>query len=126
MRRDASCCCWGWRIRDINALQGALADHLDARAYQRHGGQESGGARGAINPGDVLYQLGTLDPIWITADLYEVDLARVHVGQELEAIATAFPDEIFKGTIARISPNIDPTTHTLPDSMRDAQSRSAR
>jgi len=67
----------------------------------------------AINPGDVLYQLGTLDPIWITADLFEVDLARVRVGQELEAVTTAFPDETFKGTIARVSPNVDPTTHTL-------------
>jgi len=67
----------------------------------------------AINPGDVLYQLGTLDPIWITADLFEMDLARVRVGQELEAITPAFPDEVFKGAIARISPNVDPTTHTL-------------
>jgi Cu(I)/Ag(I) efflux system membrane fusion protein len=67
----------------------------------------------AINPGDVLYQLGTLDPIWITADLFEVDLARVHVGQKLEAVTTAFPDETFTGAIARISPNVDPTTHTL-------------
>ena len=67
----------------------------------------------AINPGDVLYQLGTLDPIWITADLYEVDLARVHVGQQLEAVTTAFPDEVFKGAIARVSPNVDPATHTL-------------
>jgi membrane fusion protein, copper/silver efflux system len=67
----------------------------------------------AINPGDVLYMLGTLDPIWITADLYEIDLARVHAGQELEAVTTAFPDEVFKGLIARVSPNVDPTTHTL-------------
>jgi len=67
----------------------------------------------AINPGDVLYQLGTLDPIWITADLYEMDLARVHDGQELEATTSAFPGEVFKGLIARISPNVDPTTHTL-------------
>lgn len=67
----------------------------------------------AINPGDVLYMLGTLDPIWITADLFEVDLARVHIGQELEAVTTAFPDEIFKGAVARISPNVDPATHTL-------------
>ena len=37
----------------------------------------------AVNPGDVLYQLGTLEPIWITARFFEVDLARVHVGQEL-------------------------------------------
>ena len=34
-------------------------------------------------------------------------------GQELEAVTTAFPDEVFKGTIARVSPNVDPTTHTL-------------
>jgi Cu(I)/Ag(I) efflux system membrane fusion protein len=67
----------------------------------------------AINPGDVLYLLGTLDPIWFTADLFEVDLARVHVGQQLEAVVTAFPDEVFRGTIARVSPNVDPTTHTL-------------
>jgi membrane fusion protein, copper/silver efflux system len=67
----------------------------------------------AINPGDVLYQLGTLDPIWITADLYEMDLARVHDGQELEATTPAFPGEVFRGTVARISPNVDPNSHTL-------------
>jgi Cu(I)/Ag(I) efflux system membrane fusion protein len=70
--------------------------------------------RGAqVNPGDELYSLGTLDDVWITGDLYEDDLARVRVGQQLEAITTAFPDDVFKGTIARISPNIDPATHTL-------------
>jgi Cu(I)/Ag(I) efflux system membrane fusion protein len=67
----------------------------------------------AVNPGDALLSLGTLDEVWITGDIYEDDLARVQVGQELEAVTTAFPDEVFKGTIARISPNVDPTTHTL-------------
>jgi membrane fusion protein, copper/silver efflux system len=66
----------------------------------------------AVNPGDVLFQLGTLDRIWITADIYEVDMARVKVGQHLEAVTTAFPDEVFKGEVARISPNIDPNAHT--------------
>ena len=28
-------------------------------------------------------------------------------------MTTAFPDEVFHGTIARVSPNIDPSTHTL-------------
>jgi membrane fusion protein, copper/silver efflux system len=66
----------------------------------------------AVNPGDVLYQLGTLNQVWITADIYEVDLARVRVGQELEAVTTSYPDEVFKGRIARVSPNIDPNAHT--------------
>jgi membrane fusion protein, copper/silver efflux system len=68
---------------------------------------------GAVNPGDVLFSLGTLNDVWITGDIYEDDLARVRVGQDLSAITTAFPDEVFHGVIDRISPNIDPTTHTL-------------
>ncbi|MFI5352426.1 MAG: efflux RND transporter periplasmic adaptor subunit [Candidatus Binatales bacterium] len=67
---------------------------------------------GAVNPGDVLFSVGTLDEVWVTADVYEDDLARVHEGQQLEAVTTAFPDQVFKGTIAKISPNIDPNTHT--------------
>ncbi|HEY6420391.1 MAG TPA: efflux RND transporter periplasmic adaptor subunit [Candidatus Binataceae bacterium] len=75
---------------------------------------ENHAVRGAaVNPGDVLYTLGTLEQVWITGDLYESDLSRVKVGQELEAVATAFPDDVFKGVIARISPNVDPSTHTL-------------
>ena len=67
----------------------------------------------AVNPGDVLFSLGTLTDVWITGEIYEDDLARVRVGQDLSAVTTAFPDEVFHGVIARISPNIDPTTHTL-------------
>ena len=66
----------------------------------------------AVNPGDVLFMVGTLEDVWITGDIYEDDLARVQVGQELEAVTTAFPDRTFKGLIARVSPNIDPGTHT--------------
>ncbi len=70
--------------------------------------------RGAqVNPGDVLFTLGTLDRVWITADIYEDDLSRVRVGQELEAVTTAFPDQVFKGKVSRISPNLDPATHTM-------------
>lgn len=65
-----------------------------------------------VNVGDTLYQLGTLDRVWITADIYEIDLARVRVGQRLEAVTEAFPNEVFKGEISRISPTIDPNKQT--------------
>jgi RND family efflux transporter MFP subunit len=67
----------------------------------------------AVNPGDVLYSVGTLDEVWITGDIYEDELARVQVGQELEAVTTAYPGEVFHGAIARISPGVDPNTHTV-------------
>lgn len=66
----------------------------------------------AVNPGDVLYQVATLDRVWITADIYEIDMAKVKVGQEFEAVTTAFPDEVFRGRVSRISPAIDPNAHT--------------
>jgi membrane fusion protein, copper/silver efflux system len=67
---------------------------------------------GAVNPGDPLFSLGTIEDVWITGDIYEDDLARVKIGQELTAVTTSYPDEKFAGVIARVSPNIDPTTHT--------------
>jgi len=66
-----------------------------------------------VNPGDVLFSLGVTDAVWITADVYESDLARVHEGQPLEAVALAFPAHVFKGLVDRVSPNLDPTSHTL-------------
>jgi Cu(I)/Ag(I) efflux system membrane fusion protein len=66
-----------------------------------------------VNPGDQLFSLATLRRVWITADIYEDDLARVRVGQSLEAVTASYPGEIFKGTIERISPSLDPNTHTL-------------
>jgi len=75
---------------------------------------ENKAVRGAaVNPGDVLLSLGTLEDVWITGDIYEDELARVKLGQQMDAITTAFPTEIFHGTVERISPNIDPNTHTL-------------
>jgi Cu(I)/Ag(I) efflux system membrane fusion protein len=67
----------------------------------------------AVNPGDVLYSLGTLGDVWIVANIYEDDLARVHLGQRLEAVTTAYPGEAFSGFVSRISPGVDPNTHTL-------------
>ena len=74
---------------------------------------ENKATRGAaVNPGDVLYTVGTLNDVWITASIYEDDLARVHEGQSLEAVVTAYPNDVFKGVISRVSPGIDPATYT--------------
>jgi membrane fusion protein, copper/silver efflux system len=66
-----------------------------------------------VNPGDQLLALATLQRVWITAEIYEDDLARVKVGQSLEAVTAAYPGKVFKGTVERISPALDPNIHTL-------------
>jgi Cu(I)/Ag(I) efflux system membrane fusion protein len=66
-----------------------------------------------VNAGDVLFSLGTLQDVWITGDIFESDVARVHEGQELEAEVASYPGETFRGTVERISPNVDPSSHTI-------------
>ena len=67
----------------------------------------------AVNPGDQLFALATLQRVWITADIYQDDLSRVYVGQRLEAVTASYPGQVFKGTVQRISPALDPNIHTL-------------
>jgi membrane fusion protein, copper/silver efflux system len=67
----------------------------------------------AVNPGDVLFTLGNLQEVWIVGNIFEDEIARVHPGQQLRAITTAYPDDVFVGSVTRVSPGIDPNTHTL-------------
>jgi hypothetical protein len=43
----------------------------------------------------------------------EDDFARVKVGQNLEAVTSAYPREVFRYTIERINPSLEPNTQTL-------------
>jgi membrane fusion protein, copper/silver efflux system len=66
-----------------------------------------------VNPGDQLLALARLQRVWITADIHEESVARVRIGQPLEAVTASYPGELFKGTVERISPALDPNIHTL-------------
>jgi membrane fusion protein, copper/silver efflux system len=66
-----------------------------------------------VNPGDQLFALATLQRVWITANIYEDDIARVRIGQSLEAFTASYPAEVFHGVVQRISPSLDPNVHTL-------------
>ena len=66
-----------------------------------------------VSPGDQLFSLATLERVWITADIYEDDFSRVNLGQNLEVVTAAYPAEVFKATVQKISPSFDPNTHTV-------------
>ena len=57
-----------------------------------------------VNPGDQLFSLATLERVWITADIYEDDLARVKVGQSLEALTAAYPGESSRARFSESAP----------------------
>jgi cobalt-zinc-cadmium efflux system membrane fusion protein len=63
---------------------------------------------GSPNP----FTISDLSYVWILCDVYENDLASVHLGQKAEIRLNAFPDKVFTGTIGNIGPVLDPNLRT--------------
>jgi len=69
-------------------------------------GQYSGGT--AVE----LFTIGELDAVWILADVFEMDLARVHQKAAVIVKVVAYPNRLFKGEVDYITGALDPTTRT--------------
>jgi cobalt-zinc-cadmium efflux system membrane fusion protein len=59
-----------------------------------------------------LFTVGELDKVWVLADVYENDLARVAVGAKVTVTAIAYPNKTFTGTVDWVSGTLDPNTRT--------------
>jgi cobalt-zinc-cadmium efflux system membrane fusion protein len=59
--------------------------------------------------------LTIMDPsrLWVEAEIYEKDIARVRVGQGVEVSVTAYPAETFPGSITYVSDVVDLETRTI-------------
>jgi RND family efflux transporter MFP subunit len=68
-------------------------------------GQYSGGST-------ELYTVGQLDQVWVLGDLYEMDLARVHVGSPATVSVVAYPNKTFEGKVDWVSGSLDPGSRT--------------
>ena len=69
-------------------------------------GQYSGGTAAE------LFTVGELDRVWVIADVFEMDLARVKKGAMVTIQVVAYPEEVFTGVVDWISDLLDPTART--------------
>ena len=60
-----------------------------------------------------LFTVGELDRVWIVADVYEQDLARVKVGSKVHVKVVAYPDKLFEGQVDWVAGTLDPQTRTV-------------
>src|SRR6202790_3147152 len=89
-------------IVDIRApVSGVITDQQVTNAA-------GGAGLGAPNP----FTISDLSYVWILCDVYENDLANVHVGETAEIRLNAYPDKIFTGRISNVLPVLDPTLRT--------------
>jgi cobalt-zinc-cadmium efflux system membrane fusion protein len=59
-----------------------------------------------------LFTVGELDSVWVLADVYEMDLARVKQGSPCIVTTVAYREKKFEGKVDWVSGMLDPATRT--------------
>ena len=56
-----------------------------------------------------------MDPtvLWVDAEVFERDIAKIRIGQEAQITVLAYPGQVFRGKISYISETMNPETRTL-------------
>jgi membrane fusion protein, heavy metal efflux system len=58
------------------------------------------------------FTISDLSHVWILCDVYENDLANVHIGETADIRLVAYPDKVLTGRINNIGPILDPNIRT--------------
>ena len=65
-----------------------------------------------VEPQSQLFQIADLSRLWVWIDVFERDLARVHLGDEIELHADAFPEVAFAGKVAYLGSRVESESRT--------------
>lgn len=59
------------------------------------------------------FVVGSLDEVWVMANVYESEIALIKVGQDVSIKTIAYPDRIYRGKIDKIFNTMDPSSRVL-------------
>jgi len=59
-----------------------------------------------------LFTIGELDRVWVLAEVFEMDIARVKMGSKAVVRVVAYPNKVFEGKVDYVSGSLDPQTRT--------------
>ena len=62
------------------------------------------------DPTAAVMTIADLSTVWVTANVPEKDTALVAKGQSVDVVFTAYPEEVFKGTVLFVSDVLEPDT----------------
>jgi len=66
-----------------------------------------------VEPGTTLYEVADLSRVWISADIYESEVAAVKLDQPISVSFAAYPGETFHGSMAYIYPSLNAEARTV-------------
>lgn len=65
-----------------------------------------------VDASSALFTVVDLSTVWIVADVYEKDFAKVRVGSDATITTTAYPDLSLRGRVSYLDPRVDAQTRT--------------
>ncbi|WP_233966780.1 efflux RND transporter periplasmic adaptor subunit [Pectobacterium polaris] len=66
-----------------------------------------------LNPAQPLFELASLNPVWVDVDYPEAQAAQLTIGSNISAASSAWPGKTFHGKVSELLPVLDSTTRTL-------------
>jgi cobalt-zinc-cadmium efflux system membrane fusion protein len=60
-----------------------------------------------------LFTISDLNNVWVQANVYEENIAKVHQGEEAEVTTITYPDKVFKGKVDKLMNVLDPTSKVM-------------
>ncbi|MDB4943750.1 MAG: putative Co/Zn/Cd efflux system rane fusion protein [Labilithrix sp.] len=99
----------GADVSQVYAVRSEIDGEVVARNVSPGGevqGQYGGGT--AVE----LFTVGELDRLWVVADVYEMDTARVKVGSNVNLKLFSLPNKVFPAKVEWVSGTLDPQTRT--------------
>jgi multidrug efflux pump subunit AcrA (membrane-fusion protein) len=67
----------------------------------------------AVEPNTVLFHISNREKMLVVAVVYEEDVGKVKLGQDVNVHVLSYPKEVFTGKVTLIEPNFDSLTRTV-------------
>ena len=107
-----------WQIpeRDIEQIEGGGSVPKEIEIDSPVNGvitERNAFATAYVQPGTKLYTIADLSSVWVYAQVFQSDIARIKVGDAATIATDAWPGRSFPGRVSFIQPQVDDTTRTL-------------
>jgi Cu(I)/Ag(I) efflux system membrane fusion protein/cobalt-zinc-cadmium efflux system membrane fusion protein len=106
---------WGVPLSEIERLEGtsSVEEELEiASPVTGHVIEREAVPNKFVEPNTRLYTVADLSTVWVMAQVFQSDLARIRVGDMAAVTVDAYPTQTFSGRVDFIYPEVDVATRT--------------
>jgi cobalt-zinc-cadmium efflux system membrane fusion protein len=63
--------------------------------------------------GNPMFTISDLKDVWVWANVYEANLDKIHMGDQVDVTTLSYPGRIFKGRVDKVMHVLDPNTKVM-------------